>query len=227
MRRIFFLVLFILALSFQGVPAASGSSILFLSFPEENIEVNRFMDHFLEHRNLSYEDFSRRVMVSAAQSFREAAQRNNFTARGINDQVTLVASEFSDLKKTDKVNRLIVKDRPPFYRRLLRIFRQRTPSKYMAPVFSPDKTARIKSAMSSQESRYTIVFHKLEMIRTPCGGAQMRTHYSVLDHQGNVVLGKQHIFHTTLKMSMNSNVFYHLITTGFEDLFSVTFNMLS
>ncbi len=226
MRRLFFAITFVFAWCVNGTFAATSPSVLFLSFSEDNIEMNRFMDRFLDHRELSREEVDRRIMASAGQAFRETAQRNNIIARGIEDQVTLVAGEFAELKRTDKVNKLVTRDRPPFFRRILRIFDKRTPSKYMAPVFSSDKVARINSAMDNHNTRYTIVLHKLEFVRSPCGDAQMRTHYSVLDHQGNVVLGKQHIFYTTLKMNMNENLFYHFITTGFKDLFSVTFNMM-
>ncbi|MFO8055102.1 MAG: hypothetical protein R6U19_08095 [Bacteroidales bacterium] len=224
-KKIFLVALFISVLSL-GSARESTPKFLLIGLQPENITYNNNMGQFLDQKGLSETAIKNRIVAASQISFEELIQRKNYESRGIEDQASLLPSEFTELHKKERIDKLTKESERSFFNKLLDIFRKSQPKNYMAPTFSEDKKERIKTTLKQQECNYALVLHKYEIKKHFCGSAEMSTHYSIINTKGEVVLGEQQVFYVNITSSMQKGILQHLIQSSFTDTFEIIFNKL-
>lgn len=219
------LAIVVLAISAQAF-AQNQNAVLLISFQKQNISINGSMKNYAKEHGITEAALHNKIMASALKSFQDVTARNKFEVKGMDDQVSLLSSEFAELVKKDKIDKVSEEQKQNFWQRLLNIFRESQPRDYMSANFSADKIERIKTTLKQQNSKYAIILHKYEIVRKPCGAADMITHYSVVNDAGEIVLGAQQIYHVDIKNSMKKSILDHLIASSFADTFGIVFDKI-
>lgn len=219
------LILMLLPLSIV-IQGQDNNSMLVVRFADENISIDNATERFIDNKDISKDAFVSKIKQAQLKVIEDVASRENYTIKGMNEQVLLIPSEFADLHKKQSIDKVSEDIDKPFLQKLLGIFSPSNPDSYMSARFSSDKKDRISTTMQQQETEYALFLHKYEIERSLCGKAQMKTHYSVLNDEGEVLLAGQNIYRTDMKNSMNKNILGHILESGFDDAFGIIFDKL-
>lgn len=223
--RTLLLALFV-SLSLSLMSQKDSQSILLISFQDENIHMNGNMESYLDDAGISDKQIKNRVMAAAQQTLQDVSERNGVQVTGLKSQVALLSSEFVKLKKKEAIDKTASDIEHNFFDKLLNIFRKTPPSHYMAAEFSTDKVKRITTSLEQQHSQYAIILHQYEMNRSICGAAEIIIHSSVVNQEGEIVLGAQQIYYTDISKSMKPALVPHIIESGFLDTYQIIFDKL-
>ncbi|MFO8087467.1 MAG: hypothetical protein R6T91_06635 [Bacteroidales bacterium] len=213
-------------LSLSLMSQNDGQSVLLISLQKENIHANANMENYLSSVGISDKQIKNRVMAEAQQTLQEVSERNGVQLKSMKDQVALLSSEFVKLQKQDAIDKTPGDREHNFFDKLLNIFRKSPPSHYMSAEFSADKVNRITTNLEQQKSQYAIILHQYEMNRSICGAAELIVHFTVIDREGEIVLGAQQIYYIDISKSMKPALIPHIIESGFSDTYQIIFDKL-
>lgn len=210
-----------------GIQAQNNNiSVLVVRFAEENIDIDNSTRRFIENKDISEEVFISKIKKIQQKAIEDVITREDYEIKGIQEQVSLVPSEFANLEKQQSIDQISEDIDQPFLQKILGIFSHSNPDWYMSARFSTDKQDRISSTLQQQESKYALFLHKFEIKRSLCGEAQLITHYSLLNDESEIILGGQNIYYADMKNSMNKNIVDHLLEAGFVDTFGIVFDKI-
>ncbi|MFW6019261.1 MAG: hypothetical protein ACOCPM_01645 [Bacteroidales bacterium] len=209
-----------------GMQAQNNNSLLVVRFADENIEIDNTTRRYLDNKGISSEAFVPEIKKIQEKALEDVMTREEYEIKGIQEQVSLVPSEFANLEKKQSINKLSEDLDQPFVQRLLGVFSPGNPDWYMSASFSTDKRDRISTTLQQQGMEYVLFLHKFEIKRSLCGEAELITHYSVLNNEGDVLLGGQNIYSADMKNSMKKSVVGHILEAAFIDTFGIIFDEL-
>ena len=216
------MIFFVINLKAQDQP----KTVLLINFQKDNISWDNNMQSFIESRDISKESMYNRIMAASKIALKDVTKQNDFKINGIDDQISLLSSEFIELKKKQSIDKVSEKTDKNFLQKFVSVFQQSAPKHYMSAKFSEDKLERIKATLQQQNSRYAIILHKYEIQRAICGETQMITHFSVVNQKGEIILGAQQIYYVDIKGTMKTSILNHLIESGFIDTFGIIFDKI-
>lgn len=212
---------------FINVKAQEQSkTVLLINFPKDNISWNKNMQSFIENRDISKESMYNRIAAASRIALKDVTQQYNFNVKGLEDQISLLSSEFTDLVKKQSIDKVSEKKDKKLLQKLTAVFQRSAPKHYMSAKFSEDKLDRIKTTLEQQNSSYAIIVHKYDIQRAICGETQMITHFSVVNKEAEIILGAQQIYYVDIKGSMKTSILNHLIESGFADTFGIIFDKI-
>ncbi|MGM0612950.1 MAG: hypothetical protein ACQESM_05540 [Bacteroidota bacterium] len=220
------LILMFLPLTIGMQAQNNNISVLVVRFAEENIDIDNSTRRFIENKDISEEVFISKIKKIQQKAIEDVIIREDYEIKGIQEQVSLVPSEFANLEKQQSIDQISEDIDQPFLQKILGIFSHSNPDWYMSARFSTDKQDRISSTLQQQESKYALFLHKFEIKRSLCGEAQLITHYSLLNDESEIILGGQNIYYADMKNSMNKNIVDHLLEAGFVDTFGIVFDKI-
>lgn len=220
------LILMFLPLTIGMQAQNNNISVLVVRFAEENIDIDNSTRRFIENKDISEEVFISKIKKIQQKAIEDVITREDYEIKGIQEQVSLVPSEFANLEKQQSIDQISEDIDQPFLQKILGVFSHSNPDWYMSARFSTDKQDRISSTLQQQESKYALFLHKFEIKRSLCGEAQLITHYSLLNDESEIILGGQNIYYADMKNSMNKNIVDHLLEAGFVDTFGIVFDKI-
>ena len=209
-----------------GMQAQDNNSMLVVRFADENIEIDNSTSRFLDNKGISTEAFISKIKQIQQKAIEDVMAREDYEIKGMQEQVSLVPSEFADIEKMQGIDKISEEIDQSFFQKLLGVFSPSNPDWYMSARFSADKRDRISTTLQQQEIEYALFLHKYEIKRSLCGEAELITHYSVLNDAGEILLGGQNIYYADMKNSMKKSVVDHLLEAGFVDTFGIILDKL-
>ncbi len=206
----------------------TNKNILFVGFQQENIIIDKSVEQYASSKGISAASVRNQINAAAINQFRQVAGKNKYEALGLDDQISLLSSEFSELTSRDRIDKMQEEEKSKTLPEMFfGLFDRNVPSSYMSAKFSEDKTARIKATLEQQESDYAVILHKYEIKRNIWGHASLSTHFSVVNKDGDIIFGAQHVYHVDMKKSMKKDIFSHLIRSGFMETYGIIFDKLA
>ncbi|MFW6224085.1 MAG: hypothetical protein ACOC4R_00345 [Bacteroidota bacterium] len=206
----------------------ANKNILFVGFQQENIIIDKSVEQYAKSMGITTGSVQNQINAAAINQFRKIAGKNKYNALGLDDQVSLLSSEFSELTSRDRIDLMQEEEKGRTLPEIIfGLFDRNVPASYMSAKFSEDKTSRIKATLARQNSNYAVILHKYEIKRNIWGHASLATHFSVVNQEGKIVFGAQHVYHVDMKRTMKKEIFSHLIRSGFMETYSIIFDKLA